>query len=127
MARHHVLIGTVQGDMHDIGKNIVAIMLKGAGFDVHDLGTNVATEEFLHQVEEKRPDILALSALLTTTMPEMEKIIDGLKLKGLREKVKVMVGGAPVNQKFADNIGADAYGGDAGAAVDVAKSLLGTD
>ena len=72
--------------MHDIGKNIVAIMLKGAGFDVHDLGTNVATEEFLYQVEEKRPDILALSALLTTTMPEMEKIIDGLKLKGLRRK-----------------------------------------
>jgi 5-methyltetrahydrofolate--homocysteine methyltransferase len=123
-ARQLVLIGTVEGDMHDIGKNIVAIMLRGAGFEVHDLGVNVASEEFIRQVEQRRPHILALSALLTTTMPMMKGIISGLKSKGLREKVKVMVGGAPVNQKFADDIGADAYAGDAGTVVEAAQRIL---
>ncbi len=123
-ARHLVLIGTVEGDLHDIGKNIVAIMLRGAGFEVHDLGINVASEEFIRQVEERKPSILALSALLTTTMPAMKVIISGLKNRGLREKVKVMVGGAPVNQKFADDIGADAYAGDAGAVVEAAQRIL---
>jgi 5-methyltetrahydrofolate--homocysteine methyltransferase len=123
-ARQLVLIGTVEGDLHDIGKNIVAIMLRGAGFEVHDLGINVASEEFIRQVEERRPHILALSSLLTTTMPMMKVIITGLENKGLREKVKIMVGGAPVNQKFADDIGADAYAGDAGAVVEAAQRIL---
>ena len=118
-----VLIGTAAGDMHDIGKNLVAIMLRGVGFEVCDLGTNISPEEFVRQVERERPDIVGISALLTTTMPMMQKTIDGLREAGLRAGVKVMVGGAPVNQKFADDIGADGYAGDAGAAVDLARSL----
>jgi corrinoid protein of di/trimethylamine methyltransferase len=117
------LIGTVQGDVHDIGKNMVSIMLRGVGFEVRDLGISVSADEFVRQVEDFKPHILGLSALLTTTMPEMKTVIDALEGKGLRDKVKVMVGGAPVNQKYADDIGADGYARDAGQAVPVAKSL----
>jgi len=118
------VIGTVRGDLHDIGKNMVVTMLRGVGFEVEDLGINIKIEEFASKVAELKPDILGLSALLTTTMPEMKKIIDALTERGLREKVKVMVGGAPVNEKFAREIGADGYAPDAGASVEVAKQLL---
>jgi 5-methyltetrahydrofolate--homocysteine methyltransferase len=123
---HRVLIGTVRGDMHDIGKNMVAIMLKGVGFEVIDVGINVDAGEFVRRVEETRPDILGLSALLTTTMDQMKVVIGALKEKGLRDSVRVMVGGAPVNKTFADGIGADGYAKDAVEAVDVAKALLKT-
>lgn len=119
-----ILIGTVQGDMHDIGKNMVVIMLRGVGYEIRDLGINVSAEEFINQVSACNPQILALSALLTTTMPEMKKVIDALKEKGTREKVKVIVGGAPVNRKFADDIGADGYAADAGEAVQLVKKLM---
>ncbi len=119
-----VLIGTVKGDLHDIGKNMVATMLRGVGFEIHDAGINVDSEEFVRQVEEHKPDILALSALLTTTMPEMKKVLDLLGRKGLRQSVRVLVGGAPVNRKFADDIGADGYAPDAGEAVSVARDLV---
>lgn len=119
-----VLIGTVRGDLHDIGKNMVATMLRGVGFDVVDLGINITADDFAAQVEKHRPDILGMSALLTTTMPEMKKVIDLLVARGLRGEVKVMVGGAPVNDKFARDIGADGYGADAGSTVDLAKTLL---
>jgi corrinoid protein of di/trimethylamine methyltransferase len=119
-----VLIGTVEGDMHNIGKNMVITMLRGVGFEIQDMGINVPTETILEQVSEYKPDILGLSAMLTTTMPEMREVIDTLKAKGLRDKVKVMVGGAPVNEKFAKDIGADGYGSDAGEAVDLAKKLI---
>jgi corrinoid protein of di/trimethylamine methyltransferase len=119
-----VLIGTVRGDLHDIGKNMVATMLRGVGFDVVDLGINITADDFAAQVEKHRPDILGMSALLTTTMPEMKKVIDLLAARGLRGEVKIMVGGAPVNEKFARDIGADGYGADAGSTVDLAKTLL---
>ncbi len=118
-----VLIGTVKGDLHDIGKNMVVIMLRGVGFEVKDLGINVASEDFIRAVREFNPDILGLSALLTTTMPEMKKVVDALADAGLREKVKVMVGGAPVTENFARKIGADGYADEAGQAVQVAKQL----
>ena len=119
-----IVLGTVKGDLHDIGKNMVAMMLRGIGFEVVDLGINVPVEEFLRQVGEAKPDILGLSALLTTTMPEMKKVIQGLEKGGLRKNVKVMIGGAPVNQRFAQEIGADGYGHDAAAAVDLAKGFM---
>ena len=119
-----ILIGTVRGDLHDIGKNMVATMLRGVGFDVVDLGVNIPVEKFVEEVERERPDILGMSALLTTTMPEMKKTIDALKARGLRERVKVIVGGAPVNEKFARDIGADGYGNDAGSGVDLVRKLL---
>lgn len=119
-----ILIGTVHGDLHDIGKNMVATMLRGVGFEVVDLGINIKADDFLTEVGRQRPDILGLSALLTTTMPEMKKIIDNLIANGLRDQVKVVVGGAPLNEKFARDIGADGYGSDAGAAVDLVKKLL---
>jgi 5-methyltetrahydrofolate--homocysteine methyltransferase len=119
-----ILIGTVHGDLHDIGKNLVSTMLKGVGYEVVDLGINVAMEEFVDQVAHHRPDILAVSALLTTTMPQMEKVIDGLHSAGLRSTTLVIVGGAPVNDKFARDIGADGYARDAGEAVELARSLL---
>ena len=125
-ASHRVLIGTVRGDMHDIGKNMVAIMLKGVGFEVIDIGINVDVQEFTRQVEAVKPDILGLSALLTTTMDQMKVIIGALEEKGLRDSVRVLVGGAPVNKRFADAIGADGYAKDAVEAVDVAKALLKT-
>ncbi len=119
-----ILLGTVRGDLHDIGKNMVATMLRGVGFEVVDLGINITMEDFVKNVEAHRPDILGMSALLTTTMPEMKKVIDALAARSLREKVKVMVGGAPVNEKFARDIGADGYGADAGSSVDLARKLL---
>jgi len=124
-AQHKVLIGTVSGDLHDIGKNMVVIMLRGVGFEIRDVGINVTTEEFIREVRAYEPEILGLSALLTTTMPEMRKVIDALEEAGLRDRVKVLVGGAPVNQRYADEIGADAYAPDAGASVEEAKRLVG--
>jgi 5-methyltetrahydrofolate--homocysteine methyltransferase len=119
-----VLIGTVKGDLHDIGKNLVILMLEGAGYEVTDLGIDVATEEFVQQLKDKKADIVALSALLTTTMPMMKETIDALVESGLRQKVKVIVGGAPITQEFANEIGADGYGSDAGAAIKIAKTLV---
>ena len=119
-----VLLGTVRGDMHDIGKNMVATMLRGVGFEVVDLGINISVDDFVKNVEAHRPDILGMSALLTTTMPEMRKVIDTLVARGLRDRVKVIVGGAPLNAKFANDIGADGYGADAGSSVDLARRLL---
>ena len=119
-----IILGTVKGDLHDIGKNLVAMMLRGMGFEVVDLGINVPAEEFVKQVKEHNPDILGLSALLTTTMPEMKKVIQTLDQRELRKKVKIMVGGAPVNQRFAQEVGADGYGHDAVAAVELARGLM---
>jgi 5-methyltetrahydrofolate--homocysteine methyltransferase len=119
-----ILVGTVRGDMHDIGKNLVSVMLKGVGFKVHDLGVDVPNDVFVQKTREIHPDVLALSALLTTTMPHMQEVIAAIKRTGLREKVKIIIGGAPVNQTFADSIGADGYGGDAGDAVALVKKLL---
>jgi len=116
------LIGTVQGDLHDIGKNLVAMMLKGAGFEVVDLGVDVEPEKFVEQVKAANAHVVGMSALLTTTMPGMEKTLEALKDAGV--SAKVMVGGAPVTQDYADRIGADGYAADAASAVDVAKSLV---
>jgi 5-methyltetrahydrofolate--homocysteine methyltransferase len=120
-----VAIGTVKGDLHDIGKNLVGMMLEGSGFDVIDLGTDVDPAKFVAVVQEQSPDIIALSALLTTTMPMMEKTISALQAAGVRQKVKVIIGGAPVNQAFSDQIGADGYSPDASRAASLAQSLLG--
>ena len=117
-----LLIGTVQGDLHDIGKNLVAMMLKGAGFEVIDLGVDVGPEKFIEQVKAANAQLIGMSALLTTTMPGMEKTIKALKDSGI--PVKVMIGGAPVTQDYADRIGADGYAPDAASAVDLAKSLV---
>ena len=119
-----VVIGTVKGDLHDIGKNLVAAMLEGGGFEVIDLGVNVSPEKFAAAVKEKNANIVALSALLTTTMPSMKTTIDTLKEAGLRERVKVLIGGAPITRKFADEIGADGYSDNAAEAVSVAKKSL---
>ncbi|MGH2272115.1 cobalamin B12-binding domain-containing protein [Anaerohalosphaeraceae bacterium U12dextr] len=116
------LVGTVQGDLHDIGKNLVAMMLKGAGFEVIDLGVDSSPEKFVAKAKESNPQIIGLSALLTTTMPAMEKTIRAIKEAGLT--AKTMIGGAPVTQAYADKIGADGYAPDAASAVDLAKSLL---
>ena len=116
------VVGTVQGDLHDIGKNLVAMMLKGAGFNVIDLGVDVAPDEFVAQAKKANVQLVGLSALLTTTMPSMEKTIKALKEAGL--SAKVMIGGAPVTQNYADKIGADGYSPDAASAVDLAKSLI---
>lgn len=115
-------IGTVQGDLHDIGKNLVVMMLKGAGFEVVDLGVDVSAQKFVDKVKELKPKIIGMSALLTTTMPSMEKTIQALKAAGVA--VKTMIGGAPVTQAYADRIGADGYAADAASAVDLAKSLI---
>ena len=120
-----IMIGTVHGDLHDIGKNLVSTMLRGVGYEIIDLGINVPVEEFVSQVSNHTPDILAISALLTTTMPQMEKIIVALQDSGLRSSTLVIVGGAPVNEKFAVDIGADGYAHDAGEAVELTKRLLG--
>ncbi len=120
-----VLIGTVQGDLHDIGKNLVAVMLEGAGFEVIDLGTDVTPEEVVAAIEEHHPDLVGLSALLTTTMLSMMTIIDAIEVAGLRGDVKVLVGGAPLNEKWAREFGADAYAGNANAAVGAAFDLVG--
>ncbi len=118
-----VVIGTVEGDLHDIGKNLVAMMLSGAGFAVVNLGTGVTAAAFVAAVREHQPLILGMSALLTTTLPHMAETIAALKEAGLREGLKVMVGGAPVTQAYADEVGADGYGANAGLAVERAKSL----
>jgi len=117
-------IGTVKGDQHDIGKNLVAMMMMGAGIEVIDLGTDVAPEKFVNAVYEHEVQIIALSALLTTTMPQQAQVIEELKKAGLREKVKVIIGGAPVSENFAKEIGADAYTPDAGSAALKAKELI---
>ncbi len=119
-----VVIGTVKGDIHDIGKNLVAMMMEGAGFEVVDLGINTDVEEFLDALEVHRPDILGMSALLTTTMPYMKVVVDALVEKGLRERFIVMVGGAPLNEEFGQAVGADAYCRDAAVAAETAKSLV---
>jgi 5-methyltetrahydrofolate--homocysteine methyltransferase len=119
-----MVIGTVKGDIHDIGKNLVAMMLEGAGFDVIDLGINCAVEKYLDALEEHRPDILGMSALLTTTMPYMKVVIDTMKDKGIRDDYVVLVGGAPLNEAFAEAVGADAYCRDAAVAVETAKAFV---
>ena len=119
-----VVIGTVKGDLHDIGKNLLSAMLEGGGFEVTDIGVNVSPEQFVAAVKQKQPQILALSALLTTTMSAMKDTIEALKRAGIRDQVKVLVGGAPVTQKFADEIGADGYGESAAAAPALARQML---
>jgi methylmalonyl-CoA mutase cobalamin-binding domain/chain len=119
-----VVIGTVRGDLHDIGKNLVASLLEGGGFDVLDLGADVPPEKFIEAVNHTGAHIVALSALLTTTMPGMKNTVEALKQAGIREKVKVMVGGAPVTQQFAEQIGADGYAENASSAVGVARKLV---
>lgn len=123
-AQGKVVIGTVAGDLHDIGKNLVSMMFQGAGFDVIDLGVDVSPEKFVEAVRTENADLVGMSALLTTTMPSMKKVIDALTEAGLRDKVKVIIGGAPVTAEFAENIGADGSAPDAGAAVDAARKLL---
>ena len=120
---HTAIVGTVQGDLHDIGKNLVVMMLKGANYGVVDLGTNVSPEKFVEAAKEHSPEIVGLSALLTTTMPAMKTTVDALKEAGLTG-VKVMIGGAPITQKYADEIGADGYAPDAASAVDIATSMF---
>ncbi|HEX3311991.1 MAG TPA: corrinoid protein [Streptosporangiaceae bacterium] len=119
-----IVMGTVKGDVHDIGKNLVNIMLEGAGFTVYDLGVNVAPEKFVEQVQEHEPDIVGFSAFLTTTMPMFKANINALEKSGLRDRVIVMVGGAPVTQEYADAVGADGYAADASTAVRLAKALI---
>ncbi len=119
-----VVIGTVKGDLHDIGKNLVSMMLEGAGFEIVDLGTDVAPEKFVDAVRTQGAQIVGLSALLTTTMPSMKATIEALKAAGLRDQVKVMIGGAPITQEYANQIGADGYAADASRAVAAAKSLI---
>ncbi len=123
--RGTVAIGTVKGDLHDIGKNLVAMMLEGGGYEVIDLEVDVSPERFVEVVNEQGPDAIGLSALLTTTMPSMKDTVDALEEAGVRDKVKVMIGGAPVTQNYADEIGADGYAPDAASAVDMIAELLG--
>lgn len=120
-----VIIGTVKGDLHDIGKNLVASMLEGAGFEVIDLGSDVSPGKIISEILERKPGIVALSALLTTTMPFMKITIEELKKAGVRDQVKVMIGGAPVTQQYADQIGADGYSDNANGAVAIARKLAG--
>ena len=120
-----VALGTVKGDLHDIGKNLVAAMLEGGGYEVIDLGVNVTPEQFVAAVKEKGANILAMSALLTTTMPAMKTTVDALQQAGVRQQVKILVGGAPITQKYADEIGADGYSESAAGAVGAAKKALG--
>jgi 5-methyltetrahydrofolate--homocysteine methyltransferase len=119
-----VVAGTIEGDLHDIGKNLVCMMLKGAGFEIIDLGVDVKPEVFVEATRQHQPHIIVISALLTTTMLNMPKVIDALKTNGLRERVKVLVGGAPVNQDYADEIGADGYSEDSSSAVELARRLV---
>ena len=123
-ARGKVVIGTVEGDLHDIGKDLVAMMLEGAGLEVVNLGAEVTAEEFLKAAKEHEPNIIGMSALLTTTMIHMPEVIEGLKQAGLRDSVKIIIGGAPVTQGYADKIGADGYAPDAASATKLAKSLV---
>jgi 5-methyltetrahydrofolate--homocysteine methyltransferase len=120
-----VVAGTVKGDLHDIGKNLVCMMLEGAAFEIYDLGSDVSPDAFVDKIKNTDANIVVLSALLTTTMPNMKNTIEALNAAGLRDKVKVMVGGAPLTQKYADDIGADGYAPDASRAVALAKRLVG--
>jgi len=120
-----IVIGTVKGDLHDIGKNLVAMMLEGGGFEVIDAGVDVSPQKFMDLVKENKPDILCLSALLTTTMNEIRNVINAFKENGLRDDIKIMVGGAPLTVDYSKEIGADGYSPDAASAVDLAKKLLG--
>jgi 5-methyltetrahydrofolate--homocysteine methyltransferase len=122
--RGRVILGTVQGDLHDIGKNLVGIMLKGAGFDVIDLGNDVAAERFVEAAINEKAPIIGLSALLTTTMPVMKQVVDLVKQRGLSEKIRVVIGGAPVTEQYARDIGADAYGFDGVNAVDCVNNIM---
>ena len=122
-----IMMGTVKGDLHDIGKNLVIMMLEGGGFNVVDLGVDLSVEKVVEKVEEIKPRILGLSALLTTTMPEMKRVIEVLEQKRLRQKVKVLVGGAPVDARFAEKIGADGYGKNAAEAVRLAREIVAGD
>ncbi len=119
-----MIIGTVKGDIHDIGKNLVSMMMEGAGFEVINLGINVDADTFIAAIREHEPDILGMSALLTTTMPYMKVVVDALGEEGIRDDIYVMVGGAPVTENFAREVGADAYGRDAAVSVDIAKSYM---
>ena len=119
-----VVMGTVQGDLHDIGKNLVEMMLEGAGFEVIDLGIDVSDEKFVEAVKEQQPNIVGMSALLTTTMVNMVEVIQALEVAGLRDKVKIMIGGAPITQNYSEQIGADGYSPDAASAVDKAKTFV---
>jgi 5-methyltetrahydrofolate--homocysteine methyltransferase len=121
-----VLLGTVKGDLHDIGKNLVGMMCEGAGFEIKDIGKDVAPEDFVAAVKEYEPNVVGMSALLTTTMRAMESTIKVLEEAGLRDKVKIMIGGAPVTQAFSDQIGADGYASNAASAADLVKKLVGT-
>ena len=120
-----IVVGTVKGDLHDIGKNLVGMMCEGAGFEVMDLGTDVEPDEFLQAIKDFEPDIVGMSALLTTTMRSMGDTVKAISEAGLRDKVKVMIGGAPVTQRFADDIGADGYAANAASASDLAKKFVG--
>ena len=120
-----VVIGTVKGDLHDIGKNLVASMLEGGGFEVIDLGADVAPDKFVQVIKDRNPDLVCLSALLTVTMPSMKTTIEALKTAGVRDRVKVLVGGAPVTEQWAQEIGADGYGASAAAAVPLARRMMG--
>lgn len=120
-----VIIGTVAGDLHDIGKNLVGLMLEGAGFQVIDLGTDVKPEQFVEAVQQHQPDIIGMSALLTTTMSAIKETLDALTAAGVRHQVKVLIGGAPITQDYATSIGADGFATDAGSAPQVAKTLMG--
>ena len=120
-----VILGTVKGDLHDIGKNLVGAMLEGGGYEVVDLGVNVTPEQFIKAVKEKKANIIAMSALLTTTMPAMKSTIDALKAAGVRDQVKVLIGGAPISQRYAEEIGADGYSESAAGAVASAKLVMG--
>lgn len=121
-----IVIGTVAGDLHDVGKNLVAMMLEGAGFEVIDLGTDVSPQQFVSAVQANEPELIGMSALLTTTMTSIGATIEALQEAGLRERVKVLIGGAPVTQDFATKVGADGFAPDAGSATRVAKSLVGS-
>jgi len=123
-SRPVVVLGTVKGDLHDVGKNLVAMMLEAGGFEVVDLGTNVGTDKFIQAIRERRPSVVALSALLTTTMRTMRQTIEELRRSDIMDGVKIIIGGAPVTQEFADTIGADAYASDAPAAVAAVKRIL---
>ena len=123
-AKGTIVMCTVKGDLHDIGKNLVNMMLEGAGYEVIDLGVDMSVDNVVDKVKELKPDLLGLSALLTTTMPEMQKVIEALQAQGIRDELKVIIGGAPVDAAFADKIGADGFGEDAAKAVELARSLI---
>ena len=123
-AKGKVIIGTVKGDLHDIGKNLVAMMMESTGLEVHNIGVDVEPAEFVRQAKEKSANMICLSALLTTTMPMMRATVEAFQESGIRDSVKILIGGAPVSQKYADEIGADGYAPDAGSAVKLAKRMF---